>query len=229
MRRSYISPEFDKKEIYGTFNMLEESNYFGAKMLEIEDSINISTQDIVFYQRENGEQIDLSTESTMESIIYSSTMDKKTNHSLILEESQTSYNLENNTKWRLEINIEEILSNFLFSELKRYRTFEGLKTDMNIYNNVDTSIKNYIKLNILNRYKFKSIDLFISYRDLRDQNLLKHKNNWTSSVYITENKHNRYQSDINYDKSVATIYFDQEKPGSKYAFDYYFNILFEKI
>jgi hypothetical protein len=30
MRRNYISPEFEHKEVYGTYNMVEESNFFGA-------------------------------------------------------------------------------------------------------------------------------------------------------------------------------------------------------
>ena len=51
MRRSYISPEYTESSIYGTFNMLEESNFFAAKMLEIEDSIYISNQNIIYYQK----------------------------------------------------------------------------------------------------------------------------------------------------------------------------------
>jgi len=60
MRRDYISPEYKSVRVYGTFNMLEESNFFGSKMLEIEDSIIISNQEIIYYQNENGEQIDYS-------------------------------------------------------------------------------------------------------------------------------------------------------------------------
>jgi hypothetical protein len=50
MRRSYISPEFDHNDVYGTFNMIEESNFFGSKMLEIEDSIYIDVQNLIYYQ-----------------------------------------------------------------------------------------------------------------------------------------------------------------------------------
>ena len=46
MRRTYISPEFDYKPIFGTMNMLEQSSFFGSKMLEIEDKIDIKNENI---------------------------------------------------------------------------------------------------------------------------------------------------------------------------------------
>ena len=91
MRRSYISPEYQTKAVYGTLNMLEESTFFGAKMLEIEDSITIDTLDIIYYQNQNGEQLDLSIESSFASIVYSSSDDKKSNHTLVLDPSQPKY------------------------------------------------------------------------------------------------------------------------------------------
>ena len=51
MRRNYISPEFINSSIYGTYNMVEESNFFSAKMLYIEDSIYISNQNIIYYHK----------------------------------------------------------------------------------------------------------------------------------------------------------------------------------
>ena len=71
MRRSYISPEYQNRAVYGTLNMVEESTFFGAKMLEVEDSISIDNQDIIYYQRSNGEQLDISTETSLDSYIYS--------------------------------------------------------------------------------------------------------------------------------------------------------------
>ena len=65
MRRNYISPEFNYVPVYGTLNMEEESSYFGSKMLEIEDSINIGNESVVYYQNQNNEQ-----KPTTNSIIY---------------------------------------------------------------------------------------------------------------------------------------------------------------
>jgi hypothetical protein len=229
MRRTYISPEYKKTETYGTFNMVEESNFFGSKMLEVEDSINIESQSIIYYQKTNGEQIDLSVESSLDSIVYSSSTDKQKNHTLVLDESQSTYQKDNNTTWILNIELQTILSDFLFATLKRYRTFEGMKTEMTKNYDVDSSIKEYINQNVLNRYKFKSLDLYIQFKDLRNQNVLRYKNTWNQLAYKPENKFSKYQKDLTFDGSKLKVIFNQDKSSKDYTFEYYFNILFEKV
>ena len=229
MRRTYISPEFENNEVYGTFNMLEESNFFGAKMLEIEDKITISNENIIYYQRTNGEQSDLETEMTLDSYIYSSSDDKLVNHTLILDPTQTKNNLENNTKWILNVSLDKILSNFLYAEMKRWRTFEGIKSDMTIYNDINVALKNYISLNVVNRYKFKSLNLYINYTDLRSQNVLRYKNNWNQNTIKPEFKFTKFQSIAGFNDTSVQILFTQEKPSSSYKFDYFFDILYEKL
>ena len=108
MRRSYISPEFKYDDVYGTFNMKESTNYYGSKMLEIEDSIKISNDDIIYYQKLNGEQLDIIVESSLDSIVFSSSSSKKSNHTLKIDESQPKYQLEKDTKWILDINLKQI-------------------------------------------------------------------------------------------------------------------------
>jgi len=229
MRRSYISPEYQTKAVYGTLNMLEESTFFGAKMLEIEDSIVIDTLDIIYYQNQNGEQLDLSIESSFASIVYSSSDNKKSNHTLVLDPSQPKYQLDNNTRWILTIDLKTIITDYLFATLKKFRTFEGIKNDMNIYANTDTAIKSYINYNILNRYRYKTIQLYVNYVDLRNQNTLRYKNNWDKNSINTSNLLTKLQTETEFDESSIKVTFNQEKPSSTYRFDYYFNILFEKI
>jgi len=229
MRRSYISPEYQTKAVYGTLNMLEESTFFGAKMLEIEDSISIDTLDIIYYQNQNGEQLDFSIESSLASIVYSSSLDKQNNHTLVLDPAQPKYQLDNNTRWILTIDLETIITNYLFATLKKYRTFEGIKSDMNIYSNVDTAIKSYINYNILSRYKFKGIQLYVNYIDLRNQNVLRYKNEWSKNIINNSNLLTKLQTETEFDQSSIKVTFNQEKPSSTYRFDYFFNILFEKI
>lgn len=228
MRRSYISPEYYNNNVYGTFNMIEESNFFNAKMLEIEDSIHIKNQDIIYYQKLNGEQIDFSIESSLESYIYSSSGNKFSNHTLVVDETQTSYQLESNTKWIMEINLKQILTDYLFATLKSHRTFEGVKNEMTRYTDINVAIKNYIDYNILNRYKYITIDLYINYKDLRSQTLLRYKNNWNINT-PESTKFTKFQTETSFDQSTVKILFNQEKPSSIYNFEYYFNILFEKI
>lgn len=229
MRRSYISPEYDITPVYGTFNMLEESTFFSAKMLEIEDKIIIDNLDVIYYQKDNGEQLDFSIESSLPSYAYSSATDKNNNHTLIMDNSQPKYQLDNNTRWLLKIELNTILVNYLFSTLKKYRTFEGIKNDMTIYNNIDTAVYSYINLNILNRYKFKTIELYVRYNDLRSQSALRYKNIWDPSIENPDNTLTKIQTQTEINDSSIVVSFNQEKPSSTYNYNYYFNILFEKI
>ena len=229
MRRTYISSEYSNTKTYGTFNMVEESNYFGSKMLEIEDNIYIENQNIIYYQRPSGEQINLSAETSIDSPVYSASSDKEKNHSLKIDESQTNYQKENNTKWIMDIKINDVLSNFLFANLKRYRTFEGMKTSLTRSNDVNTTIREYINKNVSNRYKLSKIDLYIKYKDLRSQNVLRFKNTWNSTIGIDSNKFQKIQTETAFDGSNIKLLFNQEQPSTQYSFEYYFNILFEKI
>ena len=229
MRRTYISPEFKTNNVYGTYNMVEESNFFGAKMLEIEDSILIANQNIIYYQKPNGEQLDFDTETTIESTIYSSSEDKLSNHKLTIDETQTKYSLDNNTRWIIDINLKSILTNYLYAELKRYRTFESIKSDMTIYNDVNVAIKKYIDFNVLNRYKLSTIDFYVNYTDLRNQNVLRYKNIWDQNTFKPEYKLSKIQTVSDYNQNKLRVLFNQEKPSSTYKFNYFFNLTFVKI
>ena len=229
MRRTYISSEYSNTKTYGTFNMIEESNYFGSKMLEIEDSIYIENQNIIYYQRPSGEQINLSAETSIDSLVYSAPVDKQINHSLVIDDTQTNYQRDNNTKWIMDIKLNDLLSNFLFANLKRYRTFEGLKTSITRTNDVNTAIREYIDKNVSNRYKLNKIDFYIKYKDLRSQNVLRFKNTWNTTIGIDSNKFQKIQTETAFDGSSIRLLFNQEQPSTQYTFEYYFNILFEKI
>jgi hypothetical protein len=228
MRRTYISPEFKINKVYGTFNMVEESNFFGAKMLEIEDFIEIVNQDIIYYQKDTNEQLDLSVESSLTSIVYSSSTNKQNSHTLTLDKSQPQYQLNKNTKWILDINLDQIFNDFVFSSLKKYRTFEGLKNNMTLEKDVNVAIRKYITTNVRNRYKLNRVELLVDYKDLRNQNILKWKNVWNSKL-TSDKKMNKIQTETASDESKITIIFEQEKPSETYNYEYYFNIYFDKL
>ena len=229
MRRSYMSPEYNNTQIYGTFNMVEESNFFGAKMLEVEDDIYISDQNIIYYQKSTGEQIDLAIESSLPTQVYSASDNMKSHQRLTLDDSQLNYQKETNPKWILNVDLRNILSDYLFAIMKRYRTFEGISNPLTRTNDVNTAIREYISNNVTNRYKLSRLDLYVSYTDLRSQNVLRYKNNWKSTIVSDSNLLKKKQMDVAFDESTLKILFTQEKPSSQYNFDYYFNILFEKI
>jgi hypothetical protein len=73
------------------------------------------------------------------------------------------------------------------------------------------------------------LDLYVSYTDLRSQNVLRYKNTWKSTISLDSNLLKKKQMDVAFDESTLKVLFTQEKPSSQYNFDYSFNILFEKI
>jgi hypothetical protein len=89
-------------------------------------------------------------------------------------------------------------------------------------------MRKYISNNIRNRYKLTKVDLYVNYKDLRSQNLLKWKNSWNSSL-TEETKMKKVQSETASDESKIKIIFEQDKPSETYNFDYYFDISFEKL
>jgi hypothetical protein len=224
-----MSPEFEKLKVYGTFNMIEESNFFCSKMIDIEDEINIRKSDIIYYQNSNGEQFDISIESSIGSLAYSSINDKRDNHKLKIDEKQTNNQRNDSTKWILEINLKQILTNYIFASLKKSRTFEGIRGNMTRYDDVNVAIRNYIDFNLLDRYKLSQIELFIQYKDLRGQSLLRFKNDWNPNIELTENKLTKLQTETSTDRSSIKVMFNQEKESTKFSFDYFYNLIFVKI
>jgi hypothetical protein len=113
--------------------------------------------------------------------------------------------------------------------MKKWRTFEGIKNEMTRYNNVNLALKSYIDNNVKDKYRLKNIDLYISYKDLRNQNILRFKNSWDSNVFLDSNKLIKLQRETSTDGSEVKLIFSQEKPSSDWSFNYFFNLNFEKI
>lgn len=243
MRRNYISPEFDYSRVYGTLNMKEESSVFGSKMLEIEDSILIDNQSLVYFQSQNKEQLDLTIESSLPPISYSSGEDKLNNHTLIIDPSQSITQKDTTTRYILTIDLKTILTNYIFGTLKRYRTFEGVKNEMTIFNDIDFAMTDYIVKNVLDRYKLSRVDLYLKYIDITNQSVLRYDNVWAGSNSSETNRSaslpvdvvsptyqvKSFQSQTEYDYSSTIITFTQQQKSSQFCFDYFFNLLYEKI
>jgi len=184
MRRTYISPEFEYKKVFGTFNMKEEASFFGSKMLEIEDTLDLTDQSLVYYQNPNSEQLDLDIEKLTLPIVYSISEDFKANQTLQIDDSQSEFQKNSNTRYILTINLATILENYLFATLKQYRTFEGISNNMCYSGDVNFSIKQYILKNVVDRYRFSRVELFLNYVDLRDQNIRRYNNTWALNPSI---------------------------------------------
>ena len=228
MRRSYISPEYEKNDVYGTLNIKEESNFFASKMLEIADIIDIKNEDLIWYQKENNEQIDLSIESSLNSYSYSVSDIKKNGIKLEMSSNHDSMSINRvNTMWVFEINLREIFINYMFATLKMYRTFEGFKNNYSINNDVNIEIIKYIEENVITKYEITKLDLYIAYNNLKTNNAIKYKNIWNpnlSDKFIRKD----YSLKLVEDESKAIINFLQPN-SNEYAFDYYVNLQFKRL
>jgi len=231
MRRNYISPEFEYKKVFGTLNMKEESTFFGSKMLEIDDIVEVNNQGIIFYQNSKNEQIDLDIEKSLSPVVYSASDDKKINHTLVIDDSQSEIQRNNLTKYIITINLKSILENYIFATLKQYRTFEGVKNTMCYTKDVNFSIKEYVIKNILDRYKFDKVELYIRYIDLREQNVRRFVNTWYTSndIISSEYLNNKIQTDTEFNQSSVQVLFNQEKSSQQYSFEYYFKLFWVKL
>tara|TARA_X000000368_G_scaffold93273_1_gene71285 strand:- start:9246 stop:9926 length:681 start_codon:yes stop_codon:yes gene_type:complete len=226
MRRNYISPEFINSKIYGSFNSYEESNFFGSKMLEIEDLVDITDQNIIYYQNSKNEQIDANVETAQNSVIYSSFENKNQNHVLTIDDTQTETQRKTNTRWLLDIDLKSILTEFIFANVKRERTFQSLTNDMVVSKDVNVFIRNYITNNVLDRYKISKIDLYVDYLDLKSDDNLQYQNIFDKRVF---NKLSRFQTETNYNSTKTRLTFNQEQTSKDWSFKYLFNLKFVKI
>jgi len=232
MRRRYVSPEFEQSRVFGTFNMVETSTLFASKMLEIEDEINLTEQSVIYYQNSQSEQIDISVETSTDPITYRLVDDKFVNSELIIDPSQNDFQRNTKTKWILTINLKTLLSNYIFAVLKEYRTFEGIKNSMTSRNSVDTAMREYILKNVLNRYKLESVSLYLKYNDLRRQNALRYKNNWSTNTTQISNssyKNSKIETQTAFDFTSIKVLFSQERNSDLFNFDYYYTIFWKKL
>jgi len=228
MRRTYISPEFFYKRIHGTLSMKEQSAFFGSKMMEIEEKLDITKDNLVYYQNSNGEQLDIDNEINLPEILYDATIDKNVNHRLSFD-VQTDEEKNDLTKWVMIINLKTIMRNYLFASLKKYRTFEGVKRDHVRNNSLDNSLFEYIDRNIFSRYELEKIEIYLLPIDLCGDNTLRYKNIYDPFIESSSNSFTTFTQTFTEDNSQIRISFKQPKVSKDFSFKYYYNLRFKKI
>lgn len=229
MRRNYISPEFQYNPVFGSLSMEEESTFFGSKMLEIEDFLKIGNENIIYFQNQFNEQLDLEKEYDFPAIVYDLNEDKQKNHTIVLDELQNQIDRNGYAKWIMKINIKEILRNYLFAILKNARTFEGIRNTMTFNQNIDISIRDYIERNVINRYKFSSLDLYLVPVDLLSTGTLKYNVIWDTEISIEEYRFTKFSTKTDFNFNDIEVFFSQNYLATQYTFRYYYNLNFEKL
>jgi hypothetical protein len=228
MRINHISPEFNYSKVNGTLSMTEKKSFFGSKLLNFEDEINITSQNLIYYQNNLNEQLNLSVETFSEPIIYNTDNDKLNNSKLVIDTSQTQQQKNDKTSWILTIDYKTVFVNYLFAEFKKWRTFEGVKNNMCLSNDVNRSIKDYITTNLISRYELDKTDIFIEYISLESNSSLRFKTTWDPNI-STSNILKSFETNEDKINGKLTINFNQEKPSLLYNYNYYYNLYFKKL
>jgi hypothetical protein len=228
MKVNHISPELNYYSVNGTLSMNEKKSFFGSKLLNFEDEINITSQNLIYYQNELNEQLNLSVETFKEPIIYNTDNDKLNNSKLVIDTSQTQQQKNDKTAWILTIDYKTIFINYLFAEFKKWRTFEGVKNNMCLSNDVNKSIIEYITTNLLSRYELDNTDIFIEYMSLESNSSLRFKTTWDPNI-STSSILKSFETNDDTINGKLTINFNQEKTSLLYNYNYYYNLYFKKL
>lgn len=227
MRRNYISPEFTYLNKNGTFSDSEIKTPFGSKMMDIDDVIKLEEESIVWFENSNSEQLDFLSEQSLTPKSLDIVDLKRKLHTLEIDNTQLSTQINTNTKWILKVNILNLLSEVIFAKIKNARTFEGIVSSETPKNNVNTFIRNYISKNLISKYKFDSIDLWVRYRSLNDNQTLKYSNFYNPFAKLSTAKLNKFSTNL--ENNILSVSFNQELLSSQYNFEYYFTINYSKI
>jgi hypothetical protein len=241
MKSDLMLKKYTGTYVSGTVSEKELRHVFGSKMVDVEDTITINDSSIQYsdvitddnnngfqdYQYNSSEQIQIANLYTL-----------KENYSNISLQSQSDLDKINNTKWILKVNAKKILQDYLFYKLKESRTFRCIYYEDLYGYDVNTFMRKYIDENVLNRYQFDSIKLYIKYINLLTESSIysniKLKYNpifsreANSSEYIIKNANIGEISNILYLDNLE-VYYNQTKKSTEYKFDYYFDIIYKKV
>jgi len=242
MKDNLIIKSYKTENIIGTKQLKDISMFFGGKMFDIEDKIIINNNTIDYSEyvdpvlKNTGYQFLSDADILLNETVYSINLFdlKNKNHTIeLLQQNKTD--LKFNSKWQLNINIKKILKEYIFSKIKNSRAFKCITYSDILNKDINSSIKTYIELNILNRYKFSYIEFFVKYYDIGKINInsnltLKFNPKFDMSIENENNKITNLNVIYNQNKiDNLIVNYNQLYPSTNYKFDYYFNLKFEKI
>jgi len=243
MKSTLMLKKFIITPISGTMNMKELRTFFGGKAAYVENVITINADTINFSCVSSGSNIgyqyfDKDTIPDEWELEYSENLtDLKANNQSISLLNQTTNNLQNNTRWQIKINAKSILQDYLFFKFKESRLFKSINYTDVYSGNINNATYEYIKNNIIGRYKFDSMKFYVKYKDIKiDQSIkkniiLQYNPEFDVDVYSDEylvTDFSLVNLDI-YNFQTLTVQYNQSKSSSLYAFDYYFDIVFSKV
>jgi hypothetical protein len=238
MKSDLMLSKFQTANVSGVFNLIEQKTYFGSKIIKLEDYVSIENQKIQYseifndtnflyngyqyfdYQSYRGEKLYLKKLTDI----------KKKYTTIELITKDTVY--KNNTEWELTIDYTSILREYLFLKLKQNRIFKCVRPQDLLNKNINESIYSYIDFNLIDRFNFDKLVLYIQYYNI-DNN-----NSYHYDPYLMFNP--QYNEKINIDTNVVNsvnlsyrnnnivVLYNQNKNYEAYKFDYYFDIYYKR-
>jgi hypothetical protein len=225
MRKSLLLKEYSSMVQPGCISMKNIKTYMGSQLIDIEDTIRINDNTITWSENTKQEQLGINEISRSENLY-----DVKYKYQTLISNKQEFPTVE------FTIDVNSILIKYLYLMLKTNRTFEGL--DTNAVNNLDISIVDFINYNIFDRYKFKSILLFVKYYPLDNTHLMYDVKNdfnitWNNNIRMTDNEliNNNIlvkNFEVN-QKDNIIVKYKQTLSAKLYTFNYHYDLIFDRI
>ena len=247
MKTNLMLKQFNKSKINGTFNLLEEKTFFGAKVMDIDDEIHVTDKSIQYHQVlktgtslemiNNGYQFSKLNLNEEDLFILDVVRIKDENHN-IQQTLQNEFSTKYNMRWEINVDIKQILIEYLFGKIKHFRAFKSLNNTNFSNNNINDSIHSYIVSNLIDRYEFTSIDLYIKYISIKDNvtytttTIKQFDPRFSHAIFKEENRvtNANIKSDLYLDQlQPIKVYYFQTELSTDFKFDYYFDLHYKKV
>lgn len=250
MRKTFITREYSSEATVGSMNMRENRNFFGSKILELEDRMVVDSNEIAW-----SENYDHTQAIGMDN--FSLKLDpfqlKQNNHTLRINPNQSEFDKKEFTRWEFTFNVRAIIREYLFAQLKANKTFAGIENRNTLENSVNKSIYEYIDYNIMPRIRFETIDLYVRYyplsllqdnntialqydatfrKDLLQLTSLSGENTQQFDVrlaaFTDKIQVKNFQLITDANQQDARIIYKQSESSLFFKFDYYFDVVYVK-
>lgn len=157
MRKSFLLKRYPRNPEFGTKNMKHFRQYFGSHLLSLPKTLRIGDSVISWSQNEDGSQSATAADGVVPNARLD-TVELKYRYSSI---ARAVGGTDEFPVWNVAIDVRSVLSEYAWASLRSRGTFVGIKTEMLTSNNVDFGIFDFIKENVLTRYKLSAVALYV--------------------------------------------------------------------
>ena len=248
MRKNFITKECSLEQRPGTLSMLEKRNFYGSKVLEVPRVMTVDQNNIIWSESsDNTQGINIDDQSKVLDV----NALKKGDHTIVRSKQQSNTDILQYTIYTLTINVDDVINQWLFAQLKKSMTFAGISNNQTQFNSIDDAINEYIVVNVKPRIKFSTINLYVRYfpigtlddnglvalqYDIRyDQNIIvppaisgesSSELAARSLAYKNSLLVANYELSLDAFNTVATLNYKQTQSSQFYKFNYYFDVVY---